>query len=82
MSTFWARRCEIVTELVRHNADLDVVTANGDGPLDLAEFYNQQDILAVLREALGMSDEEEEEEEEEEEQDSNGVQVLEAGEEE
>jgi len=69
MSTLWARRCKIVIELVRHNADLDVVTAQGHGPLDLAERNNQQDIVVVLREALGMSDDEEEEEEEEEEED-------------
>ena len=41
-------------ELVRHNADLDVVDANGDGPLDLAEMNEQWAIVAVFREALGM----------------------------
>jgi ankyrin repeat protein len=51
MSTFWARRCEIVIELVRHNADLNVVDAQGHGPLYFAEMSNQQDIVAVLREA-------------------------------
>ena len=69
MSTRWARRCEIVIELVRHNADLDVVDANGDGPLDLAEMNEQWAIVDVLREALGMSDEDEEDEEEHEEED-------------
>jgi len=28
-------------ELVRHNADLNVVDAHGDGPLDLAEMNEQ-----------------------------------------
>jgi len=64
MSTLWARRCEIVIELVCHNADLDVVDANGDGPLDLAESSEQSAIVAVLREALGMSDDHGGEEEE------------------
>jgi len=55
-----------VIELVRHNADLDVVDANGDGPLDLAEANEQRAIVAVLRESLGMFDEDDGEEEEEE----------------
>ena len=43
-------------ELVRHNADIDVVNTDGDGPLDLAELYEQWAIVAVHREALGISD--------------------------
>jgi len=66
MSTFWARRGEIVIELVLHSADLEVVDADGDGPLDLAEVNEQWAIVAVLRKVLGMSDVEEKEEKEEE----------------
>jgi len=74
MSTFWARRCEIVIDLVRHNADLDVVDADGDGPLGLAELYEQWAIVTVLREALGMSDDADDDgaEEEEEEEGERG----------
>jgi len=71
MSTFWARRCEIVIELVRHNADLDVMDENGDRPLEFAEMSEQWAILAMLREALGEFGDDEEEEEEEEEENEN-----------
>jgi len=67
ISTYWARRCAIVIELVRHNADLDVVNENGDGPMDLAEENEQWAIVAVLREALGIFDDDDDEEEEKEE---------------
>jgi len=53
MSTLWARRCEIVIELVRHNVDLHVVDAQGHGPLFLAVANKQWAIVAVLREAFG-----------------------------
>ena len=54
MSTFWARRCEIVVELVRANANLNVVSAQGNTALQLARHFKQPAIIAVLEEALGM----------------------------
>jgi len=53
MSTFWARRCEIVIELIRANANLNVVW-QGHTPLQLARHFKQPAIVAVLEEALGM----------------------------
>jgi len=54
MSTFWARRCEIVIELVRANANLYVTDAHGYTPIQLAQHFKQPAIVAVLKEAMGM----------------------------
>jgi len=55
MSTFWARRCESVIELVRHNANLAVTTPlNGYSPLFLASSNQQWGIVAVLSAALNV----------------------------
>jgi ankyrin repeat protein len=63
MSTFWARRCEIVTKLVRANANL-IVAWQGYGPLQLAQHNKQPAIVAVLDEAFwqlsGIEEDEEE----------------------
>jgi len=73
MSTLWDRRYEIVTALTRRWANLDVVDADGDGPLDLAEINEQWDIVDLLRTALGEDQDEDEDEEEEEEVDEDEV---------
>jgi len=50
MTTFWANRCEIVIELVRHNANLDAVDVKlGLTPVQLAIRNNQQAIAAVIQ---------------------------------
>jgi len=53
LSAFWARRCEIVIELIRANANLNVVWL-GLTPLQFARRHKQPAIIAVLKEALGM----------------------------
>jgi len=53
MSTFWARRREIVIELVCANSNLDVVW-QGHTPLQLARYYKQPAIAVVLEMALSI----------------------------
>jgi len=50
VATFWACRCEIVSELVRHR--LDHVLANGQVALLQARENGQSAIVAILEEAL------------------------------
>ena len=54
MSTFWARRCEIVIQLVRANANLHVFSQSGQSLIQLARSSNQQAIITVLEDALGV----------------------------
>jgi len=49
MTTFWARRREIVVELIRANANIHVVDADGRTPLKWALFFKQREIANVLR---------------------------------
>jgi len=53
-ATFWARRCAIVIELVRANANLHATNPLGWPPLFLARLSGQPAIVAVLEEALGV----------------------------
>jgi ankyrin repeat protein len=50
VATFWARRCEIVSELVRHR--LAHVLANGQNALLIARRNGQSAIVVMLEEAL------------------------------
>jgi len=52
VATFWARRCEIVSELVRHV--LDHVLTNGQVALLAARDNDQLIIVAMLEEVLNM----------------------------
>jgi len=54
MSTFWARRCEIVIELVRARANLYIAGVDGWTPIDIARARRRHDIIAVLEGAMAL----------------------------
>jgi ankyrin repeat protein len=79
MDGFWSRRLEIVRLLILHDANVNVVDANGFTPLDYAQAYEQEEIVMAIKQALNIDEDEDGDEndfDEEDDEDEDDVDEI------